>query len=388
MAIYSMGRRRVIVLLLLTSVLLITLDLRGNAVIDRARSVMSLLLEPFDSASRTISRPVVNAWHGITDYDQLKRENEALRAQIDNQRGADIEHRAAILEYQDLLTLNRLPGSGGYPTVTAQVQGASPSNFQYTVEINKGSTDGIAVGMPVVNGAGLVGKITRVFPNSSIVLLVIDPDFSIGAKVLTPGDELPTTTTTTIDPAATGDGSGTTQPAGDTTTTTIPTGPLAAVPSSTTTTTIDLSSTSTADTATGTDAGAGAGVTTTVADAAAPDAGTTSTSAGVTTTTAAPEVEIIRETGALSGQGANRPMLLRFVDDSSTQGRVKVGSTVLTAGGLQSIAPAGLPIGEVSAVRESSGSRALLVEVALAAGDLSKLNFVRVLLYVPTTSGS
>ena len=361
MALYSMGRRRVIVLLVLTSVLLITLDLRGNALIDRGRSVMALLLEPFDSAARTMTGPVINAWNGVVNYDELRRENESLRAEIDTQRGAEIEARASILEYQELLTLNRLLGSGGYPTVTAQVQGAAPSNFQYTVEINKGSTDGIAVGMPVVNGGGLVGKISRVFPNSSIVLLVIDPDFGIGAKVLTEGDPLPTTTTTTTVQVGSGQSS-------ETTTTLAPTGPLAP-PSAATTTTTSTAPTSSSSTTSST----------------AP----TPTSTPTTSTTAAgPGVEIIRETGALTGQGANRRLLLRFIDDSSTEGRVKVGSTVQTAGGIQSIAPAGLPIGKVASIDENSGSRSLRVEVDLAAGDLSKLSFVRVLLYMPSASGS
>ena len=361
MALYSMGRRRVIVLLVLTSVLLITLDLRGNALIDRGRSVMALLLEPFDSAARTMTGPVINAWNGVVNYDELRRENESLRAEIDTQRGAEIEARASILEYQELLTLNRLLGSGGYPTVTAQVQGAAPSNFQYTVEINKGSTDGIAVGMPVVNGGGLVGKISRVFPNSSIVLLVIDPDFGIGAKVLTEGDPLPTTTTTTTVQVGSGQSS-------ETTTTLAPNGPLAP-PSAATTTTTSTAPTSSSSTTSST----------------AP----TPTSTPTTSTTAAgPGVEIIRETGALTGQGANRRLLLRFIDDSSTEGRVKVGSTVQTAGGIQSIAPAGLPIGKVASIDENSGSRSLRVEVDLAAGDLSKLSFVRVLLYMPSASGS
>ena len=368
MALYSMGRRRVIVLLVLTSILLITLDLRGNALIDRGRSVMALLLEPFDSAARTMTGPVINAWNGVVNYDELRRENESLRAEIDTQRGAEIEARASILEYQELLTLNRLLGSGGYPTVTAQVQGAAPSNFQYTVEINKGSTDGIAVGMPVVNGGGLVGKISRVFPNSSIVLLVIDPDFGIGAKVLTEGDPLPTTTTampptTTTVPVEGGASS-------ETTTTLAPSGPLAPVSATTTTTT------------------------TAPPDSAAPGAvptaaaSTTTSTSSTSTTVVGPGVEIIRETGALTGQGANRRLLLRFINDSSTEGRVKVGSTVQTAGGIQSIAPAGLPIGKVASVDENSGSRSLRVEVDLAAGDLSKLSFVRVLLYMPSASGS
>jgi rod shape-determining protein MreC len=191
-----MGRRRAIVLLVLTSILLITLDVRGSAMIDRTRSLFALLVEPFDTAARTVTRPVLTAWHGVVDYRDVQRENEELRAEIDNQRGAIIEARAAILEYQELLVLNRLMGSSNFPSVTVQVQGDAPGNFQNTIEINKGSVDGIAVGMPVVSGAGLVGKVTQVFPNSAIVLLVYDPSFSIGAKVLTPLGPVPLPSTT------------------------------------------------------------------------------------------------------------------------------------------------------------------------------------------------
>ncbi|MCX6519070.1 MAG: rod shape-determining protein MreC [Actinobacteria bacterium] len=365
MALYSMGRRRVIALLVLTSILLVTLDQRGSAIIDRTRSVMSLVLEPFDAAARVISRPVVNAWKGITQYDELVRENERLQEQIDSQRGAEIVARAAILEYQELLTLNRLLGSSSYPTATAQVQGDSPSNFQYTVEIDKGSVDGIAVGMPVVNGGGLVGKITRVTPNSSIVLLIVDPDFSIGAKVLTQAERV------TPAPLITAS----------------PTGGISLNPDSTTT-----SSTTTTVAVAPTESAPASTIDPVQGPLDPIDTGTTtttipSTDATVATTTTVAPVEIIRETGTLSGQGANLPLVLRFVNDSSSQGRVKVGSTVQTAGGTQSIAPAGLPIGEITAIRQQSGSRAQLVEVRSSAGDLSKLNFVRVILYVPNTSG-
>jgi len=383
MAIYSMGRRRVIILLVLTSILLITLDTRGNALIDRARGTLSLLLEPFDAAARTISRPVQNAWSGMVNYDDLRRENEELRAEIATQRGAEIEARAAILEFQELLTLNRLLGTGSYPTVTAQVQGERASNFQYTVEINRGSTDGIEVGMPVVNGAGLVGKISRVFPNSAIVLLIVDPDFNIGAKVLTPADGSSFATSRPLRPTE----GGTAGTSTTTTTTTIailgssevteapPLGPLDPFDPSASTT---VPPTTTIPIPGSNEAKAGATTTSTTVPRR--------TTTGPVTGTTVP-VEIIRETGTITGQGSGEPLLLRFVDDSTTQGRVMVGSPVQTAGGLRSIAPAGLPIGEVSAIREQTGTRALKVEVTLAAGDLTKLNFVQVLRYSPTSSG-
>lgn len=371
MAAYSMGRKRVIAILALTSILLITLDQRGTAVIDRTRSLFHLLIEPFDAAARTVTRPVLTAWRGVFDYRDLERENALLRAEIEAQRGAFIEAKAAIYEYQELLALNRLVGTGGFPSVTVQVQGNSPGNFQNTVEIDKGGIDGIAVGMPVVNGAGLVGKVTRVFPNSAIVQLVVDPDFSMRAKVLTPLDETDESTTTTSTTSSTTLAPGATDPGSTTTsTTTTSTSTTTTVAATTTTTTVPLIVLNDP---------LGPVPLTTITTTTLPPA------LGGGTTVPPPPVEVQRETGTVVGQGSGRPLLLRFVDDSATTGRIAVGSTVETAGGLQSLAPPGIPIGTVSRVAKQSGSRVPIIEVEIGAGDLSKLNFLVVLLYVPNT---
>lgn len=342
-----MGRRRVIVLLILTCILLVTLDQRGNTVIDRSRSVFSLILEPFDTASRTISRPVINAWRGISKYDDLVRENEALRAEIENQRGLEIQQRASVLEYQDLLALNQLLGTSSYPSTTARVIGGRSSNFQYNIQIDKGSNDGIQAGMPVVNGGGLVGTISEVFPNRALVLLAIDPEFAITVKILSESEpsRLPTRpnrpTEQGVDVSSTTSTTTTTLPPGETTTTLSPSvDPLAPVP----------------------------GPTTTLAPVSEP---------GTDTTT----VEVLRETGALRGQGADQLPIVDLVDG------VDVGSAVQTAGGATSVAPPGIPVGTVRSVRTQSGSSAPLVEVELSAGDLTNLSFVRVLRYVPNLSG-
>lgn len=373
MAVYSMGRKRVMVLLVLSSILLITLDQRGSVLIDRARSLFHLVVQPFDTAARAVTRPVLTAWRGVFDYRDLERENERLRAEIDAQRGAFIEAKASIYEYQELLALNRLMGIGGFPSVTVRVQGNSPGNFQNTVEIDKGSIDGIAIGMPVVNGAGLVGKVTQVFPNSAIVQLVIDPSFSIRAKVLTPidGDDpsatsSTTTTTTTTTTTLAGTGSETTGPSSSTSTSST------SSTSTTTTSTTSTTSPPTTDPQSPVDP---------LAPVVATTSPTTVPGGGTGTPTDPPEVQ--RETGTVVGQGAGRPLLLRFVDSSAATGRIAVGSVVETSGGLTSLAPPGIPIGTVSKVGTQSGSRVPVIEVEIGAGDLSKLNFLVVLLYVP-----
>ena len=103
MAVYTVNRRRAIVLLVLSSILLLTLDLRGNPLIDRARSGFSRVLTPFEKAGDVIATPIKNMWHGATDYEDLERENAELRDQLAQMRGDDLVARASIADYQELL---------------------------------------------------------------------------------------------------------------------------------------------------------------------------------------------------------------------------------------------------------------------------------------------
>jgi rod shape-determining protein MreC len=343
----KLSRRRVVVLLVLTSLLLITLDRRGNnEFIGKARQAFAVIIRPFDIAANAVSKPIANAWYGITNYGNVKTENEALLDQIEHQKGAEIEAKTAINIANDLLKLNRLTSVRNIKGVAAQVIGEAPSNFQNTIEITVGSRDGVAVGMPVTDGAGLIGKVTKVNPDSSIVMLITDPQYAVQAQVLSRIDD---------DQAA--------SPTSSTPTDTAPSGrSLGATTSTPTTTTIPSSTT-----------------TTTVAIVATPGESTTSTSS--TTSTTLPSFRVRRETGDISGQGADRPLLFSLIDDSALT-NVKVGDIVETAGGAKSLAPQSIPIGTITAIKPRLGSRSPVVEVEPNA-ILTQLNFVSVVLFVP-----
>jgi rod shape-determining protein MreC len=334
--IYSVSRRRAIVLLVLSSVLLLTIDLRGNPVIDGARSLFASVLSPFETAGRVVSTPLRNAWNGATSYHDLERENERLHDEIARQRGDQLTARAIVSEYQELLTLNGLTAQ--YPTVTCRVVGASPGNFSQTIEIDRGSNDGILVGMVVVNNAGLVGKITTVYDNRSVVMLANDSEYAIEAKVSAGGDlvspsagtSTSLSTPTTLNTSTTTTAGGSPQ-VGPTATTT--------VPATTTTTT------------------------------------TTPRPSGVTTTTIRIDQH---DTGAFEGRGKGRLPAMRFVAESA----IRVGSVVSTTGGSKSLAPPDIIIGEVINIVRRAGSAGPLLEVRLAA-NLAQLNFVQVVRYRP-----
>ena len=50
------------------------------------------------------------------------------------------------------------------------------------MEINKGSSDGVAVNQPVINGKGLVGKVKTVSDGNAVVMLLSDSDFGVSAR--------------------------------------------------------------------------------------------------------------------------------------------------------------------------------------------------------------
>ena len=355
MAIYSAGRRRTMVILLLSSILLITLDLRGNAVFNATRSGFGYAMRPFEIAGEVVTRPVTRVWDGMTKVDDLERENARLQQQIDTQRSDQVAAQAALQENFELRAALNLESLASLEPKTCQVIGSSPSNFDQRVEIDCGSIDSLRVGMPVVNDAGLVGKITNVSPETSIVMLVTDPLYHVPVKVIAEVDPTPSTTA----PA--------TVPSGlaidDVTTTT----------STTTTTTLPPSSTSVPD-----DGSVAPGVS---------DTGTTTTSTTTTTTTTLAPIEVTRETGVLDGFGGDRLPRVSFIADSPLFGRVAEGDSVLTAGGSDSLAPPNIPIGRVANVIAGTGVEGLQLEVDLNA-DLDRLNFVTVILYTAPREAS
>ena len=187
---YPINRQRALTLLLLSSVLLLTLDLTGIPFVNRARSAFSVVLSPFDTAGRAAINPVRNLWHATQDYDELNRKYQSALDELASQKGAVLAARGAYGEHQELLAMDGI--TVRYPTMTARVVGGSPGNFQQTIEIDRGSDDTIVAGMPVINAAGLIGKVTAVYPNRSVILLVSDPSYAIECTVSASQPDLPT----------------------------------------------------------------------------------------------------------------------------------------------------------------------------------------------------
>jgi rod shape-determining protein MreC len=180
----------VLLVLVLSAVTLVTLDARGygGGVLERVRSRAQDLFGPVQDATHSALRPVGNFFTGVVHYGDLKSENARLRDQLAAARGQQDQAAAADRELQLLLDQQHLAFVGQVPTVAAEVVDASSSNFEQSVQVNRGTDNGVAVGMPVVGAAGLVGRVVEVSARRSTVLLLTDPTFSVGVRLTTTGD--------------------------------------------------------------------------------------------------------------------------------------------------------------------------------------------------------
>ncbi len=180
----SSRARYVVGLLVLASITLVTLDARGSSTLSGVRRDARSVLDPVSHVSREALAPVGNFLTGAAKYGSLKKENNQLRQQIAAQQAASAQAASAESYSSQVLAQEHLPFATNIPgKVTAYVIAQSPSNFDVSIEINKGTADGVAVGYPVVTQAGLVGQVAAASAHNATITVLTDPSFHVGVAV-------------------------------------------------------------------------------------------------------------------------------------------------------------------------------------------------------------
>jgi rod shape-determining protein MreC len=177
-------RRTILILLVLASITLITLDTRGgdNGVAAKVRNGVRDVFAPVQDGVDNITQPIEDWWDGVTRSGDIKAENRRLRRELQQARGQVTQAQAALRDNRDLRALAHLTFVGDLKGVTAQIILGSPGNFESTVALDKGTDDGIVVNQPVVSGRGLLGRIARASGKRSTVLLLTDPDSGVNVR--------------------------------------------------------------------------------------------------------------------------------------------------------------------------------------------------------------
>jgi rod shape-determining protein MreC len=186
-------RRAVLAALVLLSLFLLTAyfgESSGGGLHSVQRGTMEVVAPIQEGANRAL-KPFRDlfGWFGDTldaksERDKLLAERDALRKQL-----ADVTVQNRELEQiKGLDEQNTAGGLDDYQPVQARVIARSPSSWYQTFQINKGSSDGVRVDQPVVNSAGLVGKVKEVSDGNAVVMLLTDPEFGVSAQALESGE--------------------------------------------------------------------------------------------------------------------------------------------------------------------------------------------------------
>jgi rod shape-determining protein MreC len=186
--------RLLVVVLVSISLAVITLDYRegeNGPLAGLGRAALAFMA-PMQRAVTEATRPIGDFFQGLVRLPSLEDENQRLRQQNDDLR-AQAQHTETVAQQNEqLLDLLELKQSLAPESVASVVIANGLSNFRWTITIDKGSSDGIAEGMPVITGSQdaprLVGQVIKVTPISSEVQLIIDRDAAVAGKLSVSGE--------------------------------------------------------------------------------------------------------------------------------------------------------------------------------------------------------
>ncbi|MBV9192757.1 MAG: rod shape-determining protein MreC [Solirubrobacterales bacterium] len=181
-------RRAVLGLLVAVSVVLLTAYFREspNSPLHTVQRGIVEVLSPIQSGASKALKPVrdVAGWfsdtfQAKTQRDQLQKEVQALHSELATAQRAVVENRQLTKQ----VGLDNSIGVDAYHPVAAYVIGRDPTLWYATIEVDKGSADGVRVEDPVIGDGGLVGKISTVAPTVAVVTLITDHSMAVAAQL-------------------------------------------------------------------------------------------------------------------------------------------------------------------------------------------------------------
>ncbi len=180
-----------LIVLILISVTVISIDTSGrtHSITSGLRSVANDIFSPIRSGVNDVLEPIGNFFAGAFHYGSVGEENHKLQAELGRLRQQAATQPFEDRQLRQVMALEHLAFLGQIPTVMAETQAVSASNFAATIQIDKGRSEGVDVGMPVVGAGGLVGQIVQANHSSATVRLLTDGQSKVGVTFGDPAQQ-------------------------------------------------------------------------------------------------------------------------------------------------------------------------------------------------------
>lgn len=160
--------------LFLTAFLLAGYSAKNPDVVRYGAMAVEQALRPAQALQRGIFGGIGGFWSAYLNLVGVKAENESLKARLAALEASNSRLLEVESENKRLKGLLDVVEERKYSTIAASVIAYDPSNWVQRVTIDRGSGDGVAEGMAVVQGDGVVGQVITAAYNSAQVLLITD----------------------------------------------------------------------------------------------------------------------------------------------------------------------------------------------------------------------
>lgn len=151
--------------------------------VHRLRSGVHAVAAPASSAGEFATRPVRGLFAWASDLGVSRSQLETLRTQNDELRKRVSDLEEARLENERLKGLVAFVQTTKTQAVGARVIGRPTNSWEGVITIDRGTSDQVRAGMPVVGPAGLLGQTVDVTAHSARVRLITDPNSGVAAML-------------------------------------------------------------------------------------------------------------------------------------------------------------------------------------------------------------
>ncbi len=161
----------------------LSLSLKRAPVVKTVEGVIVSLTAPAINGLNFLGDSLKRFWLGYVYLVGVEKENDKLKRRLEEYVQKEVRYQEALLLARRLEALLDLKKQVALPVTGARVVAFDPSQWSRCVIVDMGTSEGVTLGLPVLSGGGIVGRIVETYSHYAKVMLIVDRNSGADAMV-------------------------------------------------------------------------------------------------------------------------------------------------------------------------------------------------------------
>ncbi len=184
-----MTSRYILIILTVICLIFISTSFFTDRLVAPLRNAVSMVVVPLQKGMNNLGLWTYDKYTTFQEISTVLDENKELKSKVDDLTEENNQLRQDTYELSRLRELYKLDEKyPGYTKVGARIIEVTADNWSKAFKVDKGSDDGIKKDMNVIAGGGLVGIVTEVGKNYSIVKTIVEDNNSVSGMLIDTND--------------------------------------------------------------------------------------------------------------------------------------------------------------------------------------------------------